>query len=34
MPAEGEALLAWMAQNESSWVYESLAELDASKRAA
>ncbi len=31
MPAEGEALLAWMADNESSWRYDSLAELELPK---
>jgi hypothetical protein len=34
MPAEGEALLAWMADNETSWRYGSLAEFEASKAAA
>ncbi len=31
MPAEGEALLAWMVDNETSWRYGSLAELEAAK---
>ncbi len=31
MPAEGEALLAWMADNESSWRHGSLAELRVAK---
>jgi hypothetical protein len=29
MPAEGEAALAWMIENEASWRYESLAALKA-----
>ncbi len=31
MPAEGEALLSWMAANESSWRYSSLEELDGAR---
>jgi hypothetical protein len=31
MPAEGEALLSWMTENEASWRYGSLAELEAAK---
>lgn len=34
MPSEGEALLAWMADNESSWRHGSLAELVAGKAGA
>jgi hypothetical protein len=34
MPAEGEALLAWMTDNEKSWRYGSLAELEAATAAA
>jgi hypothetical protein len=34
MPAEGEALLAWMAANEPSWSYGSLGELEPATRAA
>jgi hypothetical protein len=31
MPAEGEALLSWMMENESSWRYSSLEEFDAAR---
>jgi len=34
MPAEGEALLAWMAQNEESWRVPSLRELEERDRSA
>ncbi|MGD0454316.1 MAG: helix-turn-helix domain-containing protein [Solirubrobacteraceae bacterium] len=34
MPAEGEALLAWMAGNESSWRYASLTKLEATQPVA
>ena len=34
MPAEGEALLSWMMENESSWRYSSLAEFHAARRMA
>jgi hypothetical protein len=33
MPAEGEALLSWMIENESSWRYPSLEQLDADRAA-
>jgi hypothetical protein len=34
MPAEGEALMSWMTENESSWRYASLAEFGAAQGAA
>jgi hypothetical protein len=34
MPAEGEALLSWMTDHESSWRYASLAEFGAAQGAA